>query len=102
MRQHRTLVSAIGVFVVVLISMQLFLLMIGLEALLTHDRSMAWIAAVASIALATVSVVLYAYLRRPSTTAPAVGVRQPRSMTGPPGRRPGHDEERARGAHGGP
>jgi membrane protein implicated in regulation of membrane protease activity len=82
MRQHRTLVLALGVFVMVLISMQLFLLMIGLEALLTYDRSMAWIAAVTSTVLATVSALLYRYLRHPSTTAPRVGARQPRS-TGP-------------------
>lgn len=79
MRAHRTLVAAIGVFVVVLISLQLFVLMIGLEALLTFDRALAWTAAATSVVLASVSALLYRYLRHPATTAPQVGARQPRS-----------------------
>ena len=81
MRQHRTLVLAIGVFVVVLISMQLYLLMIGLEALLTYDAGLAWTAAITSVALGAVSVLLYRYLRHPSTTAPRIGTRRPRATT---------------------
>lgn len=65
MGRRRTIVLAVGVFVLVLISLQIFLLMVGLEALLTYDRPLAWTTAVTSVALAAVSAVLYVYVRGP-------------------------------------
>jgi membrane protein implicated in regulation of membrane protease activity len=82
MGQRRTIVLAVGVFVLVLFSLQLFLLMVGLEALLTFDRPLAWAAAITSAVLALVSGLLYRYLR-PLTPGARPGMRDRRSSRRP-------------------
>jgi hypothetical protein len=62
MGPRRTMVMGVGIFVLVVVSLQIFLIMVGLEAWITFDTRVAWGAAVASVGLATVSVLLYRYL----------------------------------------
>lgn len=61
---RRTISSIVGVFVLILVSLQLFLLMVSLDAVTTDAHGMAWASAVASAALATCAAFLYSYLRR--------------------------------------
>lgn len=66
-RRHatrRTISSIVGVFVLILVSLQLFLLMVGLDAVTTHDAGLAWVTGVTSAALAACAALLYSYLRR--------------------------------------
>ena len=64
MARRRDVSSAIGLFVGVLLSLQIFLLSVGLDALHAHDVRLAWTAAAVSIVLAIGSGVFYRYLRR--------------------------------------
>jgi hypothetical protein len=54
---------AVGLFVVVLLSLQIFLLTVGVDALLADDDGLAWITAGFSVLLAAGSVAFYRYLR---------------------------------------
>lgn len=63
-RARRTISNIVGVFVLLLVSLQLFLLMVGLEAVTTYDDGLAWTAAVTSMVLAACAAFLYGYLRR--------------------------------------
>lgn len=83
MKRGRTIVLAVGVFVLVIFSLQLFLLMVGLEALLTYDRPLAWVTAGTSTVLALASALLYRYLR-PTVPGARPGVRSRRSASGDP------------------
>lgn len=78
MTRGRTIVLAVGVFVLVLFSLQLFLLVVGLEALLTYDRPLAWVTAATSTVLALVSALLYRHLR-PTVPGARPGIRGGRS-----------------------
>lgn len=62
-RAHREVPAALGVFVVVLLSLQVFLLTVGLDALLADDDGLAWVTAGFSALLAAGSVAFYRYLR---------------------------------------
>ena len=62
-RAHREVPAALGVFVVVLLSLQGFLLTVGLDALLADDDGLAWGTAVCSVVLAAGSAAFYRYLR---------------------------------------
>jgi uncharacterized membrane protein YvlD (DUF360 family) len=62
MGPRRTMVMGIGIFVLIVVSLQIFLIMVGLEAWITFDTRIAWGAAIASVALALVSLLLYRYL----------------------------------------
>jgi hypothetical protein len=53
----------LGVFVVVLLSLQVFLLTVGLDALLADDDTLAWVTGACSVALAGGSVVFSRFLR---------------------------------------
>jgi hypothetical protein len=64
MHQRRLLVLGIGIFVLVVVSLQIFLLMVGLEAWLTYDSRVAWGAAITSAVLAAFVVVLHRSLTR--------------------------------------
>lgn len=76
MRHQRTLVLGVGILVIVILSLQIFLLMVGLEAWLTFHARIAWAAAGTSLALAATSVILYRYLRGASPDRPSA--RRPR------------------------
>lgn len=62
-RSRREIPAAVGIFVVVLLSLQVFLLTIGLDAMLADDDGLAWIAAISSVVLAAGSAAFYRYLR---------------------------------------
>jgi hypothetical protein len=62
MNQRRVIVLGVGIFVLLNLSLQIFLIMVGLEAWINFDTGMAWGAAVTSVALAAVSLLLYRYL----------------------------------------
>ena len=62
-RSHRDVPAALGVFVVVLLSLQVFLLTVGLDALLADDDGLAWVTAGCSVVLAAGSAAFYRYLR---------------------------------------
>ena len=62
-RSHREVPAALGVFVIVLLSLQVFLLTVGLDALLADDDGLAWVTALFSAVLAGGSAAFYRYLR---------------------------------------
>jgi hypothetical protein len=62
-RAHREVPAAVGVFVVVLLSLQVFLLTVGLDALLADEDGIAWVTAGFSVLLAAGSAAFYRYLR---------------------------------------
>lgn len=62
-RALRAAPAALGLFVVVLLSLQVFLLTVGVDALLADDGSLAWVTAGLSVLLAAGSVAFYRYLR---------------------------------------
>ena len=64
MARPREIASAIGVFVGVLLSLQIFLLTVGLDALFTRDVGLAWASAGFSVVLAFGSAAFYRALRR--------------------------------------
>lgn len=80
MGPRRTLVMGVGIFVLIIVSLQIFLIMVGLEAWITFDTRVAWGAAIASIALALVSLLLYRYL---AGSGPRRGPTHRPTRTGP-------------------
>ncbi len=62
MRGRRDISSAVGIFVGVLLSLQIFLLAVGIDALHARDVSLAWTSAVVSAVLGAGSAALYLYL----------------------------------------
>jgi hypothetical protein len=62
-RSRREVPAALGIFVVVLLSLQVFLLTVGLDALLADDDGLAWVTAGLSVLLAAGSAAFYRYLR---------------------------------------
>lgn len=62
-RANREVPAAVGVFVVVLLSLQIFLLTVGLDALLADDDGLAWVSAGFSVLLGAGSAAFYRYLR---------------------------------------
>ena len=62
-RAHREIPAALGLFVVVLLSLQVFLLTVGVDALLADDDRLAWVTAGFSVLLAVGAVGFYRYLR---------------------------------------
>jgi uncharacterized protein DUF6755 len=62
-RAQRAAPAAIGVFVVVLLSLQVFLLTVAVDALLDGDDGLAWVTAAFSVLLAAGSAAFYRYLR---------------------------------------
>lgn len=55
--------SAVGVFVLVLLALQVFLLTVALDAELGDDPALAWVAAGCSVVLALGSVLFARYVR---------------------------------------
>ncbi|MEW6269852.1 MAG: hypothetical protein AB1689_11215 [Thermodesulfobacteriota bacterium] len=64
MARPREVASAVGVFVGVLLSLQIFLLTVGLDALHAYDAGLAWTSAAVSVLLAAGSAGFYRYLQR--------------------------------------
>lgn len=62
-RRERTVSSAVAVYIIVLLALQIFLLTVALDALLGYDPAMAWVAAGFSVLLAIGSALFYRYLR---------------------------------------
>ena len=62
-RAHRQVPAALGVFVVVLLALQVFLLTVGVDALLADDDQLAWVSAGFSVLLSAGSFGFYRYLR---------------------------------------
>jgi hypothetical protein len=62
-RAHREVPAALGVFVLVLLSLQVFLLTVGVDALLADDDGLAWVTAGLSVLLAAGAAAFYRYLR---------------------------------------
>ena len=62
-RSQREVPAALGAFVVVLLSLQVFLLTVGLDALHADDDGLAWVTAVLSVGLAAGAAAFYRYLR---------------------------------------
>jgi hypothetical protein len=63
MARPREVASALGIFVGVLLSLQIFLLTVGLDALHANDEQLAWTSAGLSVLLAAGSVGFSRYLR---------------------------------------
>lgn len=63
-RRERTVSSAVSVYLIVLLGLQVFLLTVALDALLGYDPGMAWASAAMSILLAVGSWLFYRALRR--------------------------------------
>ena len=62
-RAAREVPVALGLFVIVLLSLQMFLLTVGVDALLADQEGLAWTCAGFSVLLAAGSVAFYRYLR---------------------------------------
>lgn len=62
-RAAREVPVALGLFVLVLLSLQMFLLTVGVDALLADEDRLAWITAGFSVLLACGSGAFYRYLR---------------------------------------
>ena len=62
-RAVRDVPVALGAFVLVLLSLQMFLLTVGVDALLSDNDGLAWITAAFSMLLAAGSVAFYRFLR---------------------------------------
>jgi hypothetical protein len=62
-RGRRDVPGALGLFVVVLLSLQVFLLTVGVDALLADDDSLAWVTGGLSVLLAAGAAAFYRYLR---------------------------------------
>lgn len=62
-RARREVPAALGVFVVVLLSLQVFLLTVGVDALLAGDDRLAWVTGICSTVLAAGAAGFYRYLR---------------------------------------
>lgn len=63
-RRERSVSSAISVFLLVLLGLQVFLLTVALDALLGYEPKMAWVATGLSALLATGSGLFYRAMRR--------------------------------------
>ena len=62
-KQRRQVSSAVGVFVLVLLTLQIFLLTVAVDALLADDPGLAWVAAGCSTVLAAGSILFARYVR---------------------------------------
>ena len=62
-RGRREVPAALGLFVVVLLSLQVFLLTVGVDALLADDDGLAWVTGGLSVLLAAGAGGFYRFLR---------------------------------------
>jgi hypothetical protein len=61
-RRRRQVSTAVGVYVLVLVALQVFLLTVAVDALLADDPGLAWVAAGCSVVLAAGAVLSTRYL----------------------------------------
>jgi hypothetical protein len=59
----RDVPTAVGIFVVVLLSLQVFLLTVAVDAFLADDDGLAWVTGALSVLLAAGSAAFYRYVR---------------------------------------
>jgi hypothetical protein len=62
-RSRRDVPAAVGAFVLVLLALQVFLLTVGVDALLADDDALAWTTAGFSVLLFAGAAMFYRYLR---------------------------------------
>jgi hypothetical protein len=62
-RRRQVSTSAVGAYVLVLLSLQVFLLTVAVDALLGDDPGLAWVAAACSVVLAAGALLVARYLR---------------------------------------
>jgi hypothetical protein len=62
-RARRQVPAAVGLFVIVLLSLQVFLLTVGVDALLADDDGLAWVTGGFSVLLAAGAAAFHRYLR---------------------------------------
>lgn len=62
-RRRQVSTTAVGAYVLVLLSLQVFLLTVAVDALLGDDPGLAWVAAACSVLLAAGAVLVARYLR---------------------------------------
>lgn len=62
-QRGRTTSTAVVVYVVIIVALQIFLVTVAVEAFLTGDRTLAWATAVVSVVLAGFAAVFLRYLR---------------------------------------
>lgn len=62
-QRGRTTSTAVVVYVVILVALQIFLVTVAIEAFLTGDRTLAWATAVVSVILAGFATLFLRYLR---------------------------------------
>lgn len=62
-RRERKVSSAVAVYIIVLLALQIFLLTVALDALLGYDPQMAWASAIFSVVLGTGSWLFYRSMR---------------------------------------
>jgi hypothetical protein len=62
-RSRRDVPAALGVFVIVLLTLQVFLLTVAVDAFHADHDGLAWVTAAASVLLAAGSAAFYRYLR---------------------------------------
>jgi len=62
-RAQRDVPAVVGVFVVVLLSLQIFLLTVGIDAFFNGNDGLAWVTAGLSVLLAAGAGLFYRYLR---------------------------------------
>jgi hypothetical protein len=62
-RSRQSVPAALGAFVIVLLSLQVFLLSVAVDAFHGDDSGLAWVTAALSVVLAAGSVAFYRFLR---------------------------------------
>lgn len=63
-RRERAVSSAVAVYLIVLIGLQVFLLTVALDGLLGYEPELAWVSAAFSVVLAIGSLLFYRTLKR--------------------------------------
>ncbi len=65
-QRERSISTAVSVYIIVLLALQIFLLTVALDGLLAHEPGLAWISAGTSVVLAGGAALFYRYLRGPA------------------------------------
>ena len=65
-QRERSISTAVSVYIIVLLALQIFLLTVALDGLLSGQPSLSWISAATSVVLAAGAALFYRYLRGPA------------------------------------